>query len=54
MEYKLEKNWEGKLEEYLKEAFFSGERIMLEEKERVKAALVPLEDLEVLEEIEDA
>ncbi|MCB9092681.1 MAG: hypothetical protein AB7H48_01495 [Parachlamydiales bacterium] len=49
---KLEKNWEGKLEQYLKEACFSGERIILEGEEGIKAALVPIEDLEVLEEIE--
>jgi|JI102314A2RNA_FD_contig_31_4453345_length_534_multi_1_in_0_out_0_1 hypothetical protein len=45
-------NWEGKVEEFLKEVYFSGERIVLEGKEGVKAALVPLEDLEILEEID--
>ena len=47
-----EANWDGKVEDYLKEAYFSGERIVLHGKEGVKAAIVPMEDLEVLEEID--
>ncbi|MCB1106730.1 MAG: hypothetical protein KDK76_01375 [Chlamydiia bacterium] len=47
-----EENWEGKVEDFLKEAYFSGERIILKGKEGVEAALVPIEDLEVLEEID--
>lgn len=49
---KTKNNWEGHVKNYLKEAYFSGERIILEGEKGVKAALVPMEDLEVLEEIE--
>ncbi|MCB1082688.1 MAG: hypothetical protein KDK61_00105 [Simkania sp.] len=47
-----ENDWEGKVEDFLKEAYFSGERIILKGKKGVEAALVPVEDLEVLEEID--
>ena len=49
---KAQNNWEGCLEDYLKEACFSGERIILEGVDGTQAALVPMEDLEVLEEID--
>ncbi len=44
--------WETQVEDFLKEAYYSGERFILEGRGGVKAALVPLEDLEVLEEID--
>ncbi|MCB1075388.1 MAG: hypothetical protein KDK59_07620 [Simkania sp.] len=45
-------NWEEEVETFLRKAYFSGERMILRGKEGVSAALVPLEDLEILEEID--
>ena len=45
----LGEDWEGKVEKLLREAWYSGERDVLKNTNGEKAAIVPLEDLELLE-----
>jgi hypothetical protein len=48
----LEKDWGGEAERLLSDTYYSGTRIVLTGKEGTQVAIVPLEDLGVLEELE--
>ncbi len=48
----LEQDYEGKIEQLLREAYYSGARSVLRGKKGGKAALVSPEDLEFLEKVE--
>lgn len=48
----LEEDYEGKIEDLLREAYYSGARAVLKGKKGGKAALVSPEDLDFLEKVE--
>ena len=48
----VRENQEENLESWLFEAWYSGERFIVDRGEGISAAIVPIEDLEVLEQIE--
>jgi len=49
----LEEDWGGKIEKFLLDAYYLGERAILRGKKGGKAVIIPPEDLDFLEKVEN-